>query len=56
MWTFSDTPTRIAGPPLVVGHDTVDIMSEIGIGETEIDALIADGVVLQSTLRQDRAL
>jgi crotonobetainyl-CoA:carnitine CoA-transferase CaiB-like acyl-CoA transferase len=56
MWTFSDTPTRIAGPPLVVGHDTVDIMSEIGIGETEIDALITDGVVLQSTLRQDRAL
>jgi crotonobetainyl-CoA:carnitine CoA-transferase CaiB-like acyl-CoA transferase len=56
MWTFSDTPTRIAGPPLIVGHDTVDIMTELGIGKTEIDALIADGVVLQSTLRQERAL
>ena len=48
--------TRIAGPPLIVGHDTVDIMTELGISKTEIDALIADGVVLQSTLRQERAL
>ena len=55
-WTFSETPTRIAGPPLIVGHDTVDIMTELGISKTEIDALIADGVVLQSTLRQERAL
>jgi hypothetical protein len=31
-------------------------MTELGIGKTEIDALIADGVVLQSTLRQERAL
>ena len=56
MWTFSETPTRIAGPPLSVGHDTVDIMSEIGFEQSDIDALIADGVVLQSTLRQERAL
>jgi len=56
MWTFSETPTRIAGPPLIVGHDTVDIMSEIGFEQSDIDALIADGVVLQSTLRQERAL
>jgi crotonobetainyl-CoA:carnitine CoA-transferase CaiB-like acyl-CoA transferase len=56
MWTFSETPTRIAGPPLIVGHDTVDIMTELGINQSEIDALIADGVVLQSTLRQERAL
>ena len=56
MWTFSDTPTRIAGPPLIVGHDTVDIMSELGIEQSEIDNLLADGVVLQSTLRQERAL
>jgi hypothetical protein len=39
-----------------VGHDTVDIMTELGIDQSEIDALIADGVVLQSTLRQERAL
>ena len=56
MWTFSDTPTRIAGPPLIVGHDTVDIMNELGIEQSEIDSLLADGVVLQSTLRQERAL
>ena len=56
MWTFSDTPTRIAGPPLIVGHDTVDIMSEIGIDRNTIDTLLADGVVIQSTLRQERAL
>lgn len=56
MWNFSDTPTRIAGPPLVVGHDTVDLMREIGFAQDEIDALLADGVVVQSTLRQERAL
>jgi len=56
MWTFSETPTRIAGPPLIVGHDTVDIMSEIGFAQGDIDSLLADGVVLQSTLRQERAL
>ncbi len=56
MWTFSETPTRIAGPPLIVGHDTVDIMSEIGYAQSDIDSLLADGVVLQSTLRQERAL
>jgi len=56
LWTFSDTPTRIAGPPLIVGHDSVDIMTELGIEQSEIDALLADGVVFQSTLRQERAL
>lgn len=56
MWTFSETPTRIAGPPLIVGHDTVDIMSEIGFAQGDIDSLLADGVILQSTLRQERAL
>jgi crotonobetainyl-CoA:carnitine CoA-transferase CaiB-like acyl-CoA transferase len=56
MWTFSDTPTRIAGPPLIVGHDTVDIMNELGIRQSEIESLLEDGVVLQSTLRQERAL
>ena len=56
MWTFSETPTRIAGPPLIVGHDTVDIMSEIGYAQSDIDSLLVDGVVLQSTLRQERAL
>ena len=56
MWSFSDTPTRIAGPPLIVGHDTVDLMTEIGFDQATIDDLLADGVVVQSTLRQERAL
>ncbi len=55
MWSFSDTPTRIAGPPLIVGHDTVDIMRELDFTQEEIDALLAEGVVVQSTLRQERA-
>ncbi len=56
MWTFSDTPTRIAGPPLLVGHDTEAILNELGYDRSEIDALLADGVVVQSTERQERAL
>jgi crotonobetainyl-CoA:carnitine CoA-transferase CaiB-like acyl-CoA transferase len=56
MWTFSETPTRIAGPPLIVGHDSVAIMSELGMDPTEIDALLAAGVVMQSELTQERAL
>ena len=56
MWTFSDTPTRIAGPPLLVGHDTEAILDELGYDRSEIDALLADGVVVQSTERQERAL
>jgi crotonobetainyl-CoA:carnitine CoA-transferase CaiB-like acyl-CoA transferase len=56
MWTFSETPTRIAGPPLIVGHDSAAIMSDLGIDQSEIDALLADGVVMQSQLTQERAL
>jgi crotonobetainyl-CoA:carnitine CoA-transferase CaiB-like acyl-CoA transferase len=56
LWTFSDTPTRIAGPPLVVGHDTVAIMSELGMRQAEINELLTEGVVMQSTLVQERAL
>ena len=56
MWSFSDTPTRIAGPPLIVGHDTVDLLSELGYSEDDISSLLADGVAVQSTLRQERAL
>lgn len=55
LWTFSDTPSRIAGPPLVVGHDTVALLEESGMDTTEIGALLADKVVVQSDLRQERA-
>lgn len=56
LWSFSDTPSRIAGPPLIVGHDSVALLEEHGMGRAEIDELLADGVVVQSTLRQERAL
>jgi len=56
LWSFSDTPTRIAGPPLVVGHDTVALLTDLGYPQPDIDALLADGVVKQSTLTQERAL
>ena len=56
LWSFSDTPARVGGPPLVVGHDTVVLLQELGLDQAEIDELIADGVVKQSTLVQERAL
>ena len=55
VWSFSDTPSRIGGPPLIVGHDTVDLLRELGLPDDEIDTLLAEGVVLQSELRQERA-
>ena len=55
LWSFSDTPTRIAGPPLIVGHDTVALLHDLGYPQADIDALLADGVVKQSTLTQERA-
>jgi crotonobetainyl-CoA:carnitine CoA-transferase CaiB-like acyl-CoA transferase len=41
---FSDTPGRIAGPPPLLGADTRAVLREIGRSESEIDALLADGV------------
>jgi crotonobetainyl-CoA:carnitine CoA-transferase CaiB-like acyl-CoA transferase len=45
---FSETPGRIAGPPLVVGDSTREILREIGLDDGGIDALVADGVVLEA--------
>jgi crotonobetainyl-CoA:carnitine CoA-transferase CaiB-like acyl-CoA transferase len=44
---LSDTPGRIAGPPLVVGHDSRAILAELGLPGDEIDALCSEGVVYQ---------
>jgi len=44
---LSDTPGRIAGPPLVVGHDSRAILAELGLPGDEIDALCDEGVVYQ---------
>jgi len=41
---FSDTPSRAAGPPPLVGADTRAILTELGRTGPEIDALIEDGV------------
>jgi len=46
LFDFSDTPARIAGPPLVVGQDSRAILEELGLPAEEIDTLCSDGVVL----------
>ena len=45
---LSDTPGRVAGPPLVVGDSSRAILSSAGYADGDIDALIADGIVLDS--------
>jgi crotonobetainyl-CoA:carnitine CoA-transferase CaiB-like acyl-CoA transferase len=41
---FSETPSRVAGPPPLVGQDTRVVLRDLGKRDPEIDALIADGV------------
>ena len=41
---FSETPSRVAGPPPLVGQDTRAILHQLGRRDPDIDALIADGV------------
>ena len=55
LWSFSETPPRIAGPPLIVGHDTVALLTEIGYDRAEIDDLLTTGVAKQATLTQERS-
>ncbi|WP_378941151.1 CaiB/BaiF CoA transferase family protein [Mesorhizobium sp. ANAO-SY3R2] len=50
------TPLRLAGrrlaesgPPPKLGHETRAILTDLGIGEQELDTLIGDGVVAQHT-------
>ena len=42
---LSETPTRIAGPPPVVGAHTREILLELGYGATEVETLRRDGAV-----------
>jgi crotonobetainyl-CoA:carnitine CoA-transferase CaiB-like acyl-CoA transferase len=42
---FSRTPTRITRPAPVLGEHTREVLRAYGYGETEIDTLIANGVV-----------
>jgi hypothetical protein len=39
-----------------VGHDTVVLLTELGYARDDIDRLLADGIVKQATLTQERAL
>jgi crotonobetainyl-CoA:carnitine CoA-transferase CaiB-like acyl-CoA transferase len=48
LFDFSETPGRIAGPPLVVGDSTREILREAGYDDDGIDTLAADGVVLEA--------
>jgi crotonobetainyl-CoA:carnitine CoA-transferase CaiB-like acyl-CoA transferase len=45
LFDFSETPGRIAGPPLVVGDCTEQILDELGYDEAAIATLVRDGVV-----------
>ena len=45
---LSDTPGRIAGPPLSVGADSREVLAELGLSAAEVDALLADGVVAEA--------
>jgi crotonobetainyl-CoA:carnitine CoA-transferase CaiB-like acyl-CoA transferase len=40
---FGSTPSAIRGPAPGIGEHTRDILSEVGLDDTEIDALIASG-------------
>ncbi len=48
LFDFSETPGRIAGPPLVVGDSTREILREAGYDDEGIDALLTDGVVAEA--------
>jgi len=45
MFDFSDTPGRIAGPPLVPGQDSRAILGELGYDEEQVEKLLAAGIV-----------
>ncbi len=52
LFDFSETPARIAGPPLVVGDSSLSILALLGYTEAETERLIAQKAV--STPRQAR--
>jgi crotonobetainyl-CoA:carnitine CoA-transferase CaiB-like acyl-CoA transferase len=42
---FSATPTSVTRPAPLLGQHTREVLAENGYGDSEIDALIAEGVV-----------
>ncbi len=55
LWSFSETPARVAGPPLIVGHDTTALLLELGYDQAADRRLVEAGIVKQATLTQERA-
>ena len=47
---FSDTPTKIQGPPFLVGEHTREILAGIGYSTEEVEALFEAGVVGDETV------
>ena len=45
---FSDTPGRVAGPPVFVGYETREIMLAAGFTEAEVDDLVEAKVLLDT--------
>jgi crotonobetainyl-CoA:carnitine CoA-transferase CaiB-like acyl-CoA transferase len=45
---FSETPTRIDRPAPLLGEHTVEIWSQAGLSDPEIDKLVASGVVFRA--------
>ena len=45
LFDFSDTPSRLCGPPPVVGAHTREVLAELGYDEAEIERLCRDRVV-----------
>ncbi|SHN12532.1 CaiB/BaiF CoA transferase family protein [Cryptosporangium aurantiacum] len=47
-YKFSATPPRITRGAPLTGEHTREVLVELGIGETEVDALLSDGVVAET--------
>lgn len=52
---FSATPTRVQGPPMIVGEHTREILAGLGYSEAEAEALFQAGVVGDETVNPQLA-
>jgi len=48
LWSFSETPAKIWGPPVWPGLHTRQILEQLGYQSEEIDKLLASGAVAQT--------
>ena len=46
MWCLGEQSTRLELAPPVLGEHTVEVLLEVGLGQNEVDALIASGVAV----------